>query len=297
MKTDNFRDILAFLAVARERSFTHAAAQLGVSQSALSHTIRGLETRLGLRLLTRTTRSVSTTEAGERLIESVAPRFDVIADELAAFHELRDKPMGTVRITTSDFAANTVLWPKLSALQPLYPDIKIEIIIDMGLTDIVEERYEAGVRFGDQVAKNMAAVQISPDVGMTIVGAPSYLAKFKAPETPSDLARHQCITTRFSGRGGLYAWELKKGKRALQVRVSGPWTFNSTYLVVDAALAGAGLAYLPEELALHHIASGRLQPVLRDWCPTFPGLHIYYASRRQLSPALSLIVETLRYRH
>ncbi|MFP3554891.1 LysR family transcriptional regulator [Paraburkholderia sp. SIMBA_049] len=296
MSGENFRDILAFLAVARERSFTRAAAQVGVSQSALSHTIRGLESRLGLRLLTRTTRSVSPTEAGERLIQSVAPRFQVIADELAAFNELRDKPVGTVRITTSDFAANTVLWPKLSKLQPEYPDIKIEIFMDPGLTDIVEERYDAGVRFGDQIAKDMTAVQISPDIRMTIVGAPSYLERHPPPKLPSDLSQHQCINTRYSNRSGVYPWELRKGKRNLQARVEGPWTFNSIYPVLDAALAGFGLAYVPEELTRPHLADGRLQAVLKDWCPTFPGLHIFYASRRQSSPALSLIVETLRYR-
>ncbi|MDF3835530.1 LysR family transcriptional regulator [Cupriavidus basilensis] len=296
MSGENFRDILAFLAVARERSFTRAAAQLGVSQSALSHTIRALEARLGLRLLTRTTRSVSPTEAGERLIRSVAPRFEVIAEELAAFEELRDKPAGTVRITTSDYAANTVLWPKLSKLQPTYPDVKIEIAIDPGITDIVAERYDAGVRFGDQVAKDMTAVQITPDIRMAIVGAPSYLDKHPPPKTPPDLTHHDCINMRFSIRGGVYAWELKKGKRNLQVRVEGAWTFNCIYPVLDAALAGFGLAYMPEDLALPHIASGRLRPVLEDWCPTFPGLHIFYASRRQSSPALSLIVETLRYR-
>lgn len=296
MSGENFRDILAFLAVARERSFTRAAAQLGVSQSALSHTIRALEARLGLRLLTRTTRSVSPTEAGERLIQSVTPRFEVIAEELAAFAELRDKPAGTVRITTSDFAADTVLWPKLSKLQPKYPDVKIEIAIDPGLTDIVAERYDAGVRFGDQIAKDMTAVRISPDIRMAIVGAPSYFEKRPPPKAPPDLTRHDCINMRFSIRGGVYAWELRKGKRNLQVRVEGPWTFNCIYPAVDAALAGFGLAYMPEELALPHIASGRLQPVLKDWCPTFPGLHIFYASRRQSSPALSLIVEALRYR-
>jgi DNA-binding transcriptional LysR family regulator len=295
MRGDNFRDIVAFLAVARERSFTRAAAQLGVSQSALSHTIRSLETRLGLRLLTRTTRSVAPTEAGERLIRNVAPRFEVISDELAAFREHRDKPMGTVRITTSDFAANTVLWPKLSELQPRYPDIKIEITVDAGLTDIVEERYDAGVRFGDQIAKNMAAVSISPDIRMSIVGAPSYLSKHSPLKLPAGLSEHSCINTRFSSRAGVYAWELSKGKRKLQIRVDGPWTFNSTYLVLDAALSGAGLAYVPEQLAIPHLASGRLVSVLKDWCPTFPGLHIYYTSR-QVSPALSLIVETLRHR-
>jgi DNA-binding transcriptional LysR family regulator len=291
-KGDNFRDILAFLAVARERSFTRAAAQLGVSQSALSHAIRSLETRLGLRLLARTTRSVSPTEAGERLFSSVAPRFKVISDELTAFRELRDKPTGTVRITSSDFAANTVLWPKLSELQLRYPDINIEIAIEAGLTDIVEERYDAGIRFGDQIAKNMTAVAISPDIRMAIVGAPSYLSKHPSPRTPTDLANHRCINTRFSNQAGVYAWELKKGKRNVRVRVNGPWMFNSTYLVLDAALSGAGLAYVPEQLALPYFASGRLDPVLKDWWPTFPGLHIYYANR-QVSPALSLVVETL----
>lgn len=296
MSGENLRDIYAFLSVARERSFTRAAAQLGVSQSALSHTIRGLESRLGLRLLTRTTRSVAPTEAGERLIQNVASRFDAIQEELAAFNELRDKPAGTVRITTSDFAANTVLWPKLSKLQPKYPDLKIEIAIDSNLTDIVAERYDAGVRFGDQIAKDMTAVRISPDIRMAIVGAPSYLEKSALPRVPADLTQHDCINMRFSMRGGVYAWELKKGKLNVQVRVDGPWTFNGIYPVLDAALAGFGLAYMPEELAQPHIESGRLLSVLKDWCPTFPGLHIFYANKRQLSPALSLIVETLRYR-
>ena len=296
MSGENLRDIHAFLLVTRERSFTHAAAQLGISQSALSHAIRGLESRLGLRLLTRTTRSVAPTEAGERLIKNVAFRFDVIRDELVAFDEWRDKPAGTVRITTSDFAANTILWPKLSKLQPRYPDVRIELAIDPGLSDIVAERFDAGVRFGDQIARDMTAVRISPDIRMAIVGAPSYLKKHPAPAKPSDLTHHDCIGMRFSIRGGTYAWELKKGKRNLQVRVDGPWTFNCIYPVLDAALAGFGLAYLPERLARPHIAGGRLEPVLRDWCPTFPGLHIFYAHRRQSSPALSLVVDALRYR-
>ncbi|CAM4137938.1 HTH lysR-type domain-containing protein [Bordetella tumbae] len=296
MSGENLRDIYAFLTVARERSFTRAAVQLGVSQSALSHTIRGLESRLGLRLLTRTTRSVAPTEAGERLIQNVASRFDAIQEELAAFSELRDKPAGTVRITTSDFAANTVLWPKLSKLRTKYPDLKIEIAIDPNLTDIVAERYDAGVRFGDQIAKDMTAVRISPDIRMAIVGAPSYFEKRALPRVPADLTQHDCINMRFSMRGGVYAWELKKGKRNVQVRVDGPWTFNGIYPVLDAALAGFGLAYMPEELAQPHIESGRLLSALKDWCPTFPGLHIFYANKRQLSPALSLIVETLRYR-
>lgn len=296
MPGDNFRDILAFLAVARERSFTRAAAQLGVSQSALSHTIRALEARLGLRLLTRTTRSVAPTEAGERLIQKVAPRFDAITEELSAFEELRDKPAGAVRITASDFAVNTILWPKISTLQPKYPDVKIEVAIEPGLTDIVAERFDAGVRFGDRIAKDMTAVRISPDIRMVVVGAPSYLEKHPPPKTPSDLTAHQCINLRFSMRSGVYAWEFRKGQRNLQVRVEGPWTFNSIYPAIEAALAGFGLAYMPQELARAHIKSGRLLPVLKDWCPTFPGLHIFFASRRQSSPALSLVVEALRYR-
>lgn len=294
MSGDNLRDILAFLTVARERSFTRAAAQLGVSPSALSHTIRALEARLQLRLLTRTTRSVSPTEAGERLIQTVSPRFEVIAEELAAFHELRDKPAGTVRITASDYAANTVLWPKLSTLQREYPDINIEMSIDPGLTDIVADRYDAGVRFGDQVAKDMTSVPISAPLRMVIVAAPSYLEAHPAPKTPQDLTGHNCINMRFSTRGGLYPWELKEGKRSLQVRVAGSWTFNCVYPAMEAALAGFGLAYMPENLAQAHVAAGRLEHVLPEWFPTFPGLHIFYSNHRQASPVLSLVVETLR---
>lgn len=296
MSGENFRDIPVFLAVAREHSFTRAAAQLGVSPSALSHTVRALEARLGLRLLTRTTRSVSPTEAGERLIQRVAPRFEAIADELAAFEGLREKPAGTVRITASDFAANTILWPRLFKLQSKYPDIKIEVAIEPALTDIVAERFDAGVRFGDQIAKDMTAVRISPDIRMVIVAAPAYLEGHPPPKDPSDLTEHECINMRFSKRGGVYAWELKKGRRKMQVRVAGSWTFNCIYPVIDAALAGVGLAYMPEELARPHIKSGRLMAVLVDWCPTFPGLHIYFASRRESSPALSLVIEALRHR-
>jgi DNA-binding transcriptional LysR family regulator len=296
MSSENLRDIHALLAVARERSFTRAAAQLGISQSALSHAILALETRLGLRLLTRTTRSVSPTEAGERLIRSVTPRFDAITRELAALGELRDRPAGTVRITTSDFAANTVLWPKLSGLQKQYPDINIEMTIDAGLTDIVADRFDAGVRFGDQIAKDMTAVRISPDIPVRVVAAPAYLARHPAPHVPSDLTHHQCINVRFSRHGGLYPWEFGQGDSALRVRVEGPWTFNCITPAVDAALSACGLAYVPEPLVKTHIESGRLVSVLQDWCPTFPGLHIFYANRHHPSPALSLIIETLRYR-
>jgi len=295
MSGENFRDILSFLAVARERSFTRAAAQLGVSQSALSHTIRALETRLGLRLLTRTTRSVSPTQAGERLIERLTPRFQVIEDELAAFERLRQKPVGTVRITASDFAVNTLLWPKLSKLQSTYPDVKIELSIDPGIIDIVAERYDAGVRFGDQITKGMTSVRISPDIRMVIVGSPAYLNSHGPIEEPADLIQHNCINLRFSAKGGDYAWELKKGAQNIKVRVAGTWTFNCIYPALDAALSGLGLAYMPEQLADEHIARGALIPVLSAWWQTFPGLHIFYAHRQQYPSALSLVVETLRY--
>lgn len=295
MSSEDYRDIVAFLAVAQERSFTRAAARLGVSPSAVSHTVRALETRLGLRLLTRTTRSVAPTEAGQRLVESVGPRFDVITEELESFSELRDRPAGVVRITTSDFAYKMVLWPKLSELQPKYPDIKFDISIDAGLVDIVAERYDAGIRFGDQIAKDMKSVRISPDISMAVVGAPSYLKKHPAPTSPTDLSNHACINMRFSGQAGVYAWELKKGKRNLRVRVDGPWTFNSATPVVEAAEAGFGLAYLPEYLVRSQISRGRLIAVLPEWCPTFPGLHIFFASRRQSAPALSVVIDALRY--
>jgi DNA-binding transcriptional LysR family regulator len=296
MPRDNYSDILAFLAVARERSFTRAAAQLGVSQSALSHTIRSLEARLGLRLLTRTTRSVSPTEAGERLMQNLGPRFEEIEAELAAINELRDKPAGTIRITATDYAANAILWPKLAKLLRRYPDLRIEIDIDYGLTDIVAQRYDIGVRLGDQVARDMIAVRIAPDMRMTIVGSPAYLRKRSAPRTPQDLTDHDCINLRLPTRGGLYAWELRKGKRELQVRVEGQLTFNGVYQMLDAVIAGFGLAYVPEDLAVPHIKANRLQPVLQDWCPTFPGLHVFYPNRRQSSGALALVIDTLRYR-
>lgn len=296
MSGENFRAIQAFLAVARERSFTRAAAQMGVSQSALSHTIRALEERLELRLLTRTTRSVAPTEAGERLIQKVAPRFEAITGELAAFEELRDKPAGVVRIAASDFAVHTMLWPTLSRLQPQYPDVKMELAIAPGLSDIASGRFDAGVRQGDQIAKGMTAVRIAPDIRMVIVGAPSYLQGRAVPRTPSELTGHACIKLRFSEAGEVYAWKLKKGRQSVQVRVDGAWTFNSIYLAIDAALAGFGLAYVPEALVRPHIQGGRLQAMLQDWCPAVSGLHIFFASQRQSSPALSLVVEALRYR-
>jgi DNA-binding transcriptional LysR family regulator len=293
---ENIRDLLAFLAVAKERSFTKAAAKLGVSQSALSHTIRGLEEDLGLRLLTRTTRSVSPTEAGERLLRTVGPRFDEIKTELAALSELRDKPAGTIRITAGEYPGEAILWPAVAKLLPNYPDIKIEIIVDYGLTDIVAEHYDAGVRLGEQVAKDMIAVRIGPDMPMAVVGSPSYFAKRKRPKTPQDLTAHDCINLRLPTYGGLYAWEFEKGGRELKVRVDGKLVFNNIALRLGAVLAGLGLAYLPEDLVRAHLAKGRLVRVLADWCPPFSGYHLYYPSRRQSSPAFALIVDALRYR-
>ena len=296
MQRANVHDLLAFLAVARDRSFTKAAAKLGVSQSALSHTIRGLEARLGLRLLTRTTRSVSPTEAGERLLLTAGPRFEEIEAELEALSELREKPAGTVRITATDHAADTILWPKLAKFLPQYPDIKVEIIIDYGLTDIVAQRYDAGVRSGEQVAKDMIAVRIGPDMRVAVVGTPSYFTKRSLPKKPQDLTGHNCINLRLPTYGGLYAWEFEKGKRELKVRVEGQLIFNGTAQMLNAALAGFGLAYVPEDLAQPHLAAGRLKRVLEDWCPPYSGYHLYYPSRRQSSPAFALLVDALRYR-
>ncbi|TPM94623.1 LysR family transcriptional regulator [Mesorhizobium sp. B2-1-3A] len=296
MPRDNLNELTAFLAVAREKSFTRAAAQLGVSQSALSHTVRALEERLGVRLLTRTTRSVSPTEAGERLVRSVGPRLDEIEAELAALSALREKPAGTIRITAGEHAADAVLWPAISRLLPDYPDIRIEIIVDYGLTDIVAERYDAGVRLGEQVAHDMIAVRIGPDMRMAVVGSPAYLARRPKPRTPQDLTTHNCINLRLPTYGGLYAWEFEKAGRELKVRVEGQLIFNTAGLRMNAVLAGLGLAYLPEDQVKAQLADGRLVRVLADWCPPFPGYHLYYPSRRQATPAFSLLVDALRYR-
>jgi DNA-binding transcriptional LysR family regulator len=286
---ENIGDLVAFVAVARERSFTRAASKLGVSQSALSHTIRRLETRVGVRLLTRTTRSVSATEAGERLLRTAGPRFDDIESELAALRELRDKPAGTIRITATENATDTILLPKLAPLLREYPDIKVEIIIDYGLTDIVAERYDAGVRSGEQVAKDMIAVRIGPDMRMAVVGAPSYFRRRAEPKTPQELVEHNCINLRLPSHGGVYVWEFEKRGRQLRVRVEGQFMLN-------AALAGWGLAYVPESMAEPHIGKGRLKRVLADWCPPFSGYHLFYASRRQSSAGFRLVVDALRYR-
>jgi len=295
MPRENYNDLLAFLTVARERSFTRAAAQLGVSQSALSHTIRGLEARLGLRLLSRTTRNVTPSEAGERLFRELAPNFGDIDAAVANLSELRDKPSGTLRINTGEHAAATILWPVLRKLLPDYPDIHVEVISDSALTDIVAERFDAGIRLGEQVAKDMVAVPIGPSMRMAVVGAPGYLASRPPVHIPRDLTGHDCINIRFLTHGGLYAWEFEQDGHALNVRVEGRLAFNSIRQIHAAALDGFGLAYLPEDMVLADIAARKLERLLGDWCPLFPGYHLYYPSRRQHSPAFSLLVEALRY--
>lgn len=295
MPRENFNDLIAFVTVAREGSFTKAAAQLGVSQSALSHTIRALETRLGLRLLSRTTRSVSPTEAGERLMQTLAPRFEEIEAELAALSDFRDKPVGTLRITAAEHAASTVLWPKLATVLPHYPDIRVEVSIDYGLTDIAAERFDAGVRLGDQVAKDMIAVRIAPDLRMAVVASPAYLARKGNPQDVQALAAHDCLNLRLPTYGGLMAWEFVKDGHEVKARVEGQLTFNSSPHILRATLDGFGLAYLPEDMVTEHVAAGRLAQVLEDWCPTFPGYHLYYPSRRQKSRAFSVLVDALRH--
>jgi DNA-binding transcriptional LysR family regulator len=297
MQRAHLDDLLAFLAVATERSFTKAAAKLGVSQSALSHTIRELEARLGVRLLTRTTRSVAPTQAGERLLRTAGPRLEEIEAELAALSELREKPAGTIRITATEYAADAILLPKLTKLLREYPDVKVEIIIDYGLTDIVAQRFDAGVRSGEQVAKDMIAVRIGPDMRMAVVGAPSYFKRRPEPKKPQDLLEHNCITLRLPSHGGLYAWEFEKGGRQLRVRVEGQLVYNTTAQMLNAAIAGLGLAYMPEGLVQAFVAKRRLKRVLEDWCLPYSGYHLYYPSRRQPSAAFALLVRALRYRH
>ncbi|MBR8187324.1 LysR family transcriptional regulator [Burkholderia ambifaria] len=296
MPRENLNDLLVFLAVARDRSFTRAAARLGVSQSALSQTVRDLEARLGVRLLTRTTRSVSTTEAGEELFQAVAPRIDEIEMKLAAVADFRDKPAGVVRITATEHPIDTIIWPKLRRVLPEYPDIRVELSVDYGLANIVEERYDIGVRYGDQVAKDMIAVRISPDIRMTMVASPTYLDGRKPPKTPQDLLDHDCVTLRLATAKGIYAWELKKGRNEIQARVSGRITCNTQPHMVQAALDGFGIAFVTEDIVLDHVRSGQLRIVMPDWCPVFPGYHAYYPSRRQASRAFSIVIDALRHR-
>ncbi|WBS05821.1 LysR family transcriptional regulator [Pseudoduganella sp. SL102] len=295
MVRDNLNDFAAFVTVAREGSFTRAAAQLGVSQSALSQTIRGLEERLGLRLFTRTTRRVAPTDAGERLLATIGPRLDGIESDLAALRELRDKPAGSIRITASEHAADTLLLPKLVKLLPEHPDIKVEISTDYRMVDIVEQRFDAGVRLGEYIAKDMIAARIGPDVRMAVVGAPAYFARRPIPKKPQDLMEHDCINVRLPTHGGLLPWDFKKGRHQLNVRVDGTLIFNGYPQVIKAVLAGMGLAFALEEAVQQHIAEGRLVRVLEDWCHVFPGYHLYYPSRRQPSSAFALVVEALRY--
>ena len=290
-----FDDLASFAVVARERSFTKAAAKLGISQSALSQTIRNLERRLGLALLTRTTRSVAPTQAGERILRTVAPRFEEIETVLASLYALREHPAGTLRITAGEHPALTVLQPALATLLPRYPDIKVEIIVDYGLTDIVAGGYDAGVRLGEQVAKDMIAVRIGPDLRMAVVGSPSYFERHPVPRTPQDLTTHNCINSRLPTRGGLFPWDLERDGREVNVRVEGQLIFNNSALRLSSALDGLGLAYMPEDQAMPHIASGRLVRVLKEWCPPFPGYRLYYPSRTHASPAFALLVDTLRY--
>jgi DNA-binding transcriptional LysR family regulator len=296
MQRGNLDDLLAFLVVGRERSFTKAAAQLGMSQSSLSHTIRELEARLGVRLLTRTTRSVAPTEAGERLLQTIGPRFEEIDAEVSAVRELREKPAGTIRITATEYAADSILLPKLASLLPKYPDIKVEITVDYGLSNIVADGYDAGVRSGEQVAKDMIAVRIGPEMRMAVVGTPSYFRKRAEPTKPQDLISHNCINLRLPSHGGLYAWEFEKGGRELKVRVDGQMTCNGAIQMLNAALAGHGLAYIPEEMAAPHLAKRRLKRVLGDWCQPYSGYHLFYPSRRQSSAAFNLVVDALRHR-
>lgn len=293
---DNFNDLHAFLVVAREQSFTRAAAQLGVSQSALSHSVRGLETRLGMRLLTRTTRSVSPTAAGQRLMLTLTPRFEEIAAELTSLSELQQKPAGSIRITAAEHTARHVLWPKLSKVLAHYPDIKLEIIVDYGLVDIVAERYDMGVRLGSKVAKDMVAVRIAADMRMACVAAPDYLELFGTPTHPEQLDQHKGINLRLPTHGGLFTWEFQRNGQTITVRTDGQLVFSSSTPILQAAQEGFGLAYLPEDMVLESINAGRLRPVLEDWWPSFTGYHLYYPSSRQPTAAFSIIVDALRYK-
>ncbi|EQA1589076.1 LysR family transcriptional regulator [Enterobacter hormaechei] len=295
MLKDNFNDLLSFMVVARERSFTRAAAQLGVSQSALSHAMRNLETRLEVRLLTRTTRSVAPTEAGEQLFMRLSPHLLEIEQELTALRDTRDRPAGNIRLTAGEHAMSAVLWPVLKPFMAQYPDINVEVTVDNGLTDIVDGRFDAGVRLGEQVAKDMIAVRIAPDMRMAVVGSAEYLQRFGVPETPEQLDQHRCINMRLPTRGGLYAWEFERGGRELRVRVDGQLILNSLPQRIDAAENGLGLAYVPEDAVQDALAESRLVRVLEAWCPAFTGYHLYYPSRRQHTTAFALLIAALRH--
>jgi DNA-binding transcriptional LysR family regulator len=296
MQREEMADLTAFLVVAEERSFTKAAAKLGMTQSALSQLMRRLEKRLGLRLLTRTTRSVAPTEAGERLLQTLAPALASLDASLAALGELRAKPTGTIRITSVEHAAKTIIWPALKKLLPDYPDIYVEISLNYGLVDIVAERYDAGVRLGEQVAQDMIAVRIAPDIPMAVVGTPEYFARHPPPVAPQDLMQHRCINLRLPTSGGLTTWAFEKDGRKLNVRTEGPLIFNTLDLILEAASDGFGLAHVPMDQAQMHLDSGRLVSVLDDWCTELSGYHLYYPSRRQPATAFALLVDALRHK-
>ena len=296
MEREDIGDLIAFAAVARAGSFTKAAAKLGVSQSALSHTMRRLEKRLGMRLLTRTTRSVAPTEVGERVLATIVPHFDEVTAELEAITALREKPAGTIRISAGEHSVRTVLWPRLNPFLTTYPDIKVEVTVDNSLVDIVSQRFDAGVRLGEQVAKDMIAASIGPDWRMAVVGSPDYLTAHPAPQTPEDLTHHNCINLRLNTYGGHYAWEFERDGRRVNVRVDGQLALNTSSFILPAVLAGHGLGCIPEDMAAPHVASGTMVHVLQGWMPTFAGYHLYYPSRRQSSPAFQLLVDALRYR-
>ncbi|MGZ0750344.1 LysR family transcriptional regulator [Kluyvera sichuanensis] len=295
MLKDNINDLISFMVVARERSFTRAAAQLGVSQSALSHAMRNLESRLDVRLLTRTTRNVAPTEAGEKLYQRLSPHLQEIAQEIAALRDSRERPAGNIRLTAGEHAMNTIIWPRIKPFMQQYPDINIEVTVDNGLTDIVDERFDAGIRLGEQVARDMIAVRIGPDMRMAVVGSPDYLASHGVPQTPHELQQHRCINMRLPTKGGLYAWEFEHNGEPLRVRVEGQLTLNCLPQRIEAAEAGLGLAYVPEDTIAEGVAAGRLQHVLADWCVPFAGYYLYYPSRRQHTTAFALLVEALRY--
>lgn len=297
MQRDEMADLTAFVAVAHESSFTKAAAKLGMSPSALSQIVGRLEKRLGLRLLTRTTRSVAATEAGERLLQTLVPALEQLDASVAALSEFREKPAGIIRITSVEHAAKTVIWPVLKKLLPDYPDITVEITLDYGLVDIVAQRFDAGVRLGEQVAKDMIAVRMAPDIQMAVVAAPGYLERKGRPSVPQDLVSHRCINLRLPTSGGLYVWGFEKKGREIKVRTEGPLVFNTIDLIVEAAFEGFGLGYLPMDQVEKHVTSGRLVTVLDDWCPKLSGYHLYYPSRRQHHPAFALLVDALRYQN
>ncbi|NUS67635.1 MAG: LysR family transcriptional regulator [Ensifer adhaerens] len=296
MKRDELGDLVAFLTVGEERSFTRAAARLGTSQSSLSHTVRRLEERMGVRLLTRTTRNVVPTDAGEQLMETLRPAFNDIRSRLDALSAMRQQPGGTIRITSSRHAAETILMPAVKRLMAAYREISVEISIDHRFVDLVTERYDAGVRLGESIEKDMIAVRIGPDLRMVVAGSPDYFARYPRPQTPNDLTRHNCINLRLPTLGGLYAWEFERDGRPLNVRVEGQFVCNDVPMIIDAALGGLGLACLPDDHLGPLVKSGRLVQVLEDWCPPFPGFHLYYPSRRLASPAFALLVEALRFR-